>query len=118
MARNMVCYSKFNEGEHVRISRQRSLFEKSYFQTWSSELFKVSKIHYTKPCTYSIKDLEGNEIKGTFYEQELSKSKYPDMYLVERITSRSKQNPRLIRMKWLGFPSTYNSYTSEKDIMQ
>ena len=38
---------------------------------WSEEIFIINKIKNTLPCTYVINDLNGEEIIGTFYENEL-----------------------------------------------
>ena len=37
--------------------------------------FKISKIQLTIPVTYKITDYNGEEIQGSFYEQELQKTK-------------------------------------------
>ena len=34
----------------------------------------IYKVQYTQPPTYKIKDTMGEEIKGSFYEQELQKT--------------------------------------------
>ena len=41
---------------------------------WSEEGFIISKIYNTVPWTYVINDLNGEEIIGTFYEEELQKT--------------------------------------------
>ena len=35
------------------------------------KVFKISKIQLTIPVTYKITDYNGEEIQGSFYEQEL-----------------------------------------------
>ena len=40
---------------------------------WSEEVFVVDKIKNTVSWTYVINDLNGEEITGTFYENELQK---------------------------------------------
>ena len=35
----------------------------------------INKVLPTKPVTYNIVDLMGEEIRGSFYEQELQKAK-------------------------------------------
>jgi len=49
------------------------MFEKGYTPKWTEEVFTVSKIQYTDPPTYKIKDYNNEEIAGTFHEQELQK---------------------------------------------
>ena len=41
---------------------------------WSEEIFIVKKIKNTVPWTYVINDLNGEDIIGTFYENELQKT--------------------------------------------
>ena len=63
---------KFKIGDKVRISKyKRKVFDKGYTPNWSEEVYTVDKIQYTNPITYKIKDLRGEEIKGSFYEPEL-----------------------------------------------
>ena len=40
----------------------------------SEEIFIIKKIKNTVPMTYDINDLNGEEINGTFYENELQKT--------------------------------------------
>ena len=65
---------KFKVGDHVRISKYRSIFAKGYTPNWSEEVFVISKIKNTVPWTYVISDLNGEEIVGKFYEKELQKT--------------------------------------------
>ena len=60
---------KFKIGENVRISKYKSIFAKGYKPNWSEEVFDVNKIQNTVPWTYLINDLNGEEIKGSFYEK-------------------------------------------------
>ena len=65
---------KFKIGDRVRITKKKKMFEKAYTPKWTEEVFTVSKIQYTDPPTYKIKDYNNEEIAGTFYEQELQKT--------------------------------------------
>ena len=42
---------------------------KVYTPNWSEEAFVIKKFKNTVPWTYFIKDLNGEEIIGTFYEK-------------------------------------------------
>ena len=66
---------KFKVGDHGRISKYKNIFAKGYIPNWSAEVFVVSKIKNTAPWTYVINDLNGEKINGTFYEEELQKTK-------------------------------------------
>ena len=67
--------SKFKVGDRVRISRYKNIFAKGYAPNWSSEIFIVDKINDTVPYTYNLKDLNDEEIIGSFYDKELQKIK-------------------------------------------
>jgi len=62
----------FQVGDTVRIVMQRLPFAKGYEEgRWSRELFVIKKQIPTKPITYELTDLDGDSIKGAFYEPEL-----------------------------------------------
>ena len=64
---------KFKIGDNVRISKyKKKFFAKGYVPTWSEVLFVIKKIINTVPQIYFIND--GEEIIGTFYENEQQKT--------------------------------------------
>ena len=67
--------SRFKVGDRVRISKFKNIFAKGYTPNWSSDIFIVDKINDTVPYTYNLKDLNDEEIIGSFYDQELQKTK-------------------------------------------
>ena len=59
---------KFQIGDKVRISKyKRPVFDKAYTPNWTEEIFVVNKVLNTKPITYKIVDLMGEEVKGSFF---------------------------------------------------
>uniref|UniRef100_A0A1Y1MVM7 Integrase catalytic domain-containing protein n=1 Tax=Photinus pyralis TaxID=7054 RepID=A0A1Y1MVM7_PHOPY len=90
---------RFNVGDVVRISKFKSIFAKGYTPNWSSELFKIIKVQITNPVTYLLEDMKAKPILGGFYEHELQKAKYSDVYLVEKVLRRKKDK---VYVKWLG----------------
>ena len=68
--------SRFKVGDRVRISRYKNIFAKGYTPNWSKEIFIVDKINDTVPYTYNLKDLNDEEIIGSFYDRELQKTKF------------------------------------------
>ena len=67
--------ARFNVGDRVRISKFKNIFAKGYTPNWSREIFIVDKINDTVPYTYNLKDLNGEEMTGSFYDRELQKTK-------------------------------------------
>ena len=66
--------SRFKVGDRVRISKFKNIFAKGYAPNWSSKIFIVDKANDTTPYTYVLKDLNDEEIIGSFYDRELQKS--------------------------------------------
>lgn len=106
---------KFNVGNAVRISKYREAFHKAYKPSWSNEIFRIKKINVTSPETYTLEDQQNNEIKGAFYKEELQKVKHPDVYLVEKILKRSGNR---VFVKWLGLPTSQNSWIANRNLLK
>lgn len=105
---------KFNIGDIVRISKYKGTFSKGYLISWSTELFKVKRVKHTNPITYLLEDMDGDPIKGGFYEFELQKTKFPDTYLVEKIL---KTKGDKVFVKWLNFKKKFNSWIKKDTII-
>jgi hypothetical protein len=67
---------KFSVGNRVRIYKYQYIFTKGFVSKWSDEIFKISEVLSTVPVTYRIRALDGEEIEGTFYENELQKTEF------------------------------------------
>ena len=78
-------------GDQMRISKAKRTFKKGYLPSWTEEIFTVTKRVPRRPPVYKIADYHGEELEGTFYEQE---------YLV----------------KWLGYLNDFNSWVPEDSV--
>ena len=58
--------AKSKVGDHVRISKYKNVFPKGYTPNWSEEVFVIKEIKNTV-----VNDLNGEEIIGKFYGNEL-----------------------------------------------
>ena len=58
----------------MRISKYKNIFAKGFMANWSEEVYSIKKVKNTVPWTYVVNDLNGEEIKGKFYEKELQKT--------------------------------------------
>jgi ribulose bisphosphate carboxylase small subunit len=108
------CKAKFKVNDKVRISKYKRTFQKGYLPNWTNEVFTVVLVKHTNPTTYLLQDSKGDILKGGFYEQELSKSKTGDVYLVEKVL-RKKGNKVLVR--WAGFDKTSDSWVDKRHIL-
>ena len=62
---------KYSVGNLVRIYKWKDTFTKKIGSRFTEEVFKVGEVQETKPHTYLLEDLNGEEIKGSFYSFEL-----------------------------------------------
>jgi len=110
---------KFKIDDKVRISKTRMTFEKSYLPGWSEEIFTITSRQASRPPTYRIKDLNGEELKGRFYEFELQKiDKKDDIYRIEKILrKRKRRGVNDVFVRWLGWGSEHDSWIPEAEIM-
>ena len=77
---------------------------------WSEEIFIIKKIKNTVSWTYVINNLNGEEIIGTFYENELQKTDQKEF----RIEKLLKKKGDKLYVKWKGYNS-FNSWIDKKD---
>jgi len=107
--------SKFKVGDSVRVSKYKTIFEKSYTPNWTTEVFTIVKVQriITNPITYLLEDYRRKSVAGAFYEHELHRAT-PDVYLVEKVLRRKGDK---VYVKWLGFDGSHNSWIHKNNII-
>ena len=115
--------AKYSIGDHVRISRSKQTFEKGYEKNFSEEVFKIKRVaHRQNIYTYILEDLNGEEIDGFFYTEELvlvgkDRMKSSELFKVERIIqTKGRGANKQVLVKWLGYPDKFNSWLPASDI--
>ena len=83
--------TKFQVGDHVRISKYKNIFAKGYAPNWSEEVFAIAKGKSTVPWTYVVNDLSGEEIGGTFYGKEFQEPNQTDFRIGKVIKRRGNK---------------------------
>ena len=104
---------KFSVGDEVRITKKKKVFEKGYTTRWTEEIFTIKEIRETNPITYKLEDLQGEEIKGTFYEPELQKTEQ-QIFRIEKVIKKEKGKSLV---KWKGYSDKFNSWVDNKDLI-
>ena len=100
---------KFKIGDHVRISKYKNIFAEEYTPNWSEVVFVFSNIKNTFLWTYVIRDLNGEEITGSFYEKELQKTNQKEKVL--------KRKGDKLYVKWKGHDNRFNSWIDKKELV-
>ena len=99
------------KGDMVRLNKIHRPFAKGYLPGWTEEVFLVDKV---KPFpAYKITEWDGTPVEGTFYEEDLQKVYVADVFRVEKVLKRRKNQ---LLVKWKGWPDKYNSWISTEDV--
>ena len=72
----------------------------------------IKKVKNTVPWTYVISGLKGEEITGTFYENELQKINQ-QTFMIQKVIK--KEGDKLY-VKWKGYNSSFNSLIDKKEL--
>lgn len=112
---------RFREGDHVRVSKLKGVFEKGYEQSFTDEVFIVDQLRASgRRPVYLLRDYAGEKIIGSFYPEELQKVKGEDrVYRIEKILAtkgRGQKKQHLV--KWLGWPDKFNSWVADKELSE
>ena len=95
-------------------------FERAYNEKWTREIFKIVQsfkcfgIH-----KYHLCDLDGEEVKGTFYEPELQLVSYSAQgsFEIETvIIKRGHGKKEEVLVKCKGWPEKFNSWIPASDL--
>lgn len=109
--------AKLNVGDHVRITKSKTVFSKGFEPGWTGEVFKVKSVVSRNPIIYYLEDLTGEEIEGPFYEKEVQKIKFDESALrsVEKIIKQRLQGKKIqYFVKWRSWPDKFNSWIDSK----
>ena len=104
--------------DRVRISKAKQTFRKGYLPSWSGELFTIVKVLKTTPRTFVIQDDNGEQVIGSFYQEELQKVGEKTVYEIERIIRerRTVRGRREVLVKWKDYPDSFNSWILKSSV--
>ena len=116
MKKSTINY-KYEVGESVRISKNKSIFEKGYWPNWTREIFTIAQRLKRQPPVYRLKDSQNQLLTGTFYEYELQSVTPPTYYQIEAILdTRGRGQRKEYLIKWTGYPSENNSWVNHRQL--
>ena len=104
--------------DRVRISKAKQTFRKGYLPSWSGELFTIVRVLKTTPQTFVIQDDNGEQVIGSFYQEELQKVGEKTVYEIERIIRerRTTRGRREVLVKWKDYPDSFNSWLLKSSV--
>jgi len=110
---------KFKEGQTVRIHKYKSVFDKGYLPNFTEEFFKIKQVQKGRPIVYKLEDLNGEELKGIFYESELSayNENEETTYKIEKVLGKKKiKGKDYVLVKYKGWPDKFNEWLPKENI--
>lgn len=104
---------KFKIGEHVRISKSKQTFDRSYSKMQNFEVFEIHSINSNLPIPmYILKSLYHDDVLGGgFYEDEIVKI---DCLRIK--TLKKSQNGKDVFVEWLEDPELKKSWIPVKHL--
>ena len=105
---------KYMIGDLVRIIKERLTFNRGYLPNWSEEIFLVYDRKSFKEPQYYLRDYNGEDIKGGFYEKELQLVQDQNEYRVEKVLRTRRVNGKVLHLvKWKGWSDNFNSWVED-----
>ncbi|KAL3087830.1 hypothetical protein niasHS_009570 [Heterodera schachtii] len=92
----------------------RTLKERLYKYFSENNTLRVQRVNNTDPNSYRIRDLNGEDIKGIFYDQELVKTTENGTHRAEVLKSRTRNGVKEHFLRWVGLSDKYNSWLDSK----
>lgn len=107
---------KFNVGDYVRLSRVKGTFGRGYTANWTAEYFIITHRRATNPPMYKVKDLQGETIRGSFYEKELVKIQ-PNItgYDTPIEILKRRKGGKEVYIRFVGWPSQFDKWVSKAE---
>jgi len=110
--------STVNISDKVRIKYDLSKLDKSYYPLWTDQVYTVNKIIGKPIKPQYIISRDGNLLDRRFYSEELQKLSNNPVYRIEKIiSSKTINGEKYLRVKWLNYPSRFNQWIHEKEIV-
>ena len=115
--------AKYKKGKFVKLFQKKGAFTKGYVQNVTKEYFEIYYVdRKLSKDRYYLKDLAGDKILGSFYEEYLVPFK-PSNGAVFKIDPNHKDFKRKnirgiphIFVKWYGWPTKFNQWVPVNDV--
>jgi len=106
-------------GSDVRRKYDLSQLDRGYYPNWTDNIFKIGGIiDKIGKFQYIIKDYKNVTLPRRFYKEELQPVTDTKEYRIEKILKERKRGNNIeVLVKWIGFPSSDNTWINKKDLI-
>lgn len=106
-------------GSFVRLNVNRGIFEKEGEGTWSTEVFLVVRNKLNQPIPMVVlEDLNGEEIEGSFYPEEVQSVEWDGVKEAEEVLeTRNVDGVTEYLVAYKGWPDEFNEWTREEPVI-
>ena len=113
---------KFKLGDKVKLTFNRSTFDRAYDEKWTDEYFIITARGIKQGfCLYNVKDFNNDPVRGSFYDKELQKIDMEEdettMYDIEKIIrKRVRRGKKEVLVKWIGWHRKFNTWIPASEV--
>ena len=109
----------FKVGDHVRIAISQGKFGRGYDKKYNEAIYKIVKVITKFPrVLYQIASIDGDDVIGAFYQEQITKVLNQDEFIIEKVLESTK-NESLVKFVGYSKPEWIpkkNITTTIKDI--
>ena len=114
---------RYKIGDNVRMVSKKTPWSREFFQRWSEEIFTVSRRYRGNNgvALYKVTDCTTEEIRGSFYTEELSKvtTDPKDTYRINKILDEVKiGGKKYLKVNWVSYPEKCTDYVLKSSVQQ
>ena len=92
---------RFKVGDYVRIAISQPKFGRGYDKKSNEEIYKIVKVITKFPrVLYRIASLDGDNVIGAFYQEQITKVINQDEFIIEKVLKSTKKRSLV---KFLGY---------------
>ena len=96
---------------------KKTTFQRGYDENYSIEYFTISKILNNLPVPrYILQDSKGEQIVGSFFEQELVRFNPPDKFDIQIINQRRTGRKKEFLVHYVGYPKSMDEWIAENKL--
>lgn len=111
---------RFNVGDYVKIRKIKKTFEKGYVANWTTDVYIVQKRYGTNPVTYKLKDINNEDVDGSFYEKQMqlvSKPKPDITKQIDILRSRSHNGKTQYYIHYKDWNSRFDQWIDKDQLI-